>query len=351
MKQLISATIAKAGLCAIVTFAGCGHPVSGPLNVEDRSRSVAELQEMAASRGDRASWAAQEYAPEMLLAAEYLVEQAAETASEEEARALLARADEHFRGAERVADAVQEVRTLRFPDGRTLGELSVAPWGTTDWDTAGPAQGTVTIEAGKIVYLRASRDFMDADLALLADLGPGAVQYLALSGSRATPEGVVGISGIVGLRDLSLANLDIGDTAVANITAASPALRHVNLFGCDISDVGLKHLRRLPALESLSVEGPRITDRSMYIVSQFSRLKTLIVRNSDITDVGVEYVARNQALERLWLFGSAVTDYSVPALGELENLEELGLLQTSITAAGLRRLEALLPDCNVDTVS
>ena len=117
----------------------------------------------------------------------------------------------------------------------------------------------------------------------------------------------------------------VGDDAMEKIGRLSQ-LKILLLDGTDVSDTGLRHLRSLEHLERL----------------------TLASNGDGITDKGIEYLAELQSLRELNLVGCGeVTDESIPVLGRLQRLERLDLSFTRVSADGLKKLQRLLPKCDV----
>lgn len=353
MTKPISVTTASYSLAAIAVallVVACGKPPADPLPVDNPEIPVEQLRAQAERREGQVSRAAQRFAPEMLLAAEALLEEAAEASDETLIRERLAKADQYLRGAEAVAAVASQRRTLVFPDDRSLGELSISSWGEPAWRPLGPAQGKVTFEPETMVALQVNSAFNDDDLRYLAELGPGAVQYLMLGLTKVTEDGLAHLSDLVGLRDLSLAEARYGDDALTHI-AACRALRHLNILRNEISDSGLHALAGMPALEDLVLgDSAGISDHGLFTVTQLPRLRIFVARQIHMTDVGIDYLSRVSSLELVWICGRGVTDFAVPMLSELEQLEELVLLQTSVTESGRRALKKALPDCNIDVL-
>jgi hypothetical protein len=350
MTRHIFATTASALLLAL-PLAGCGGSSHAPLDTSDPSVTVSALREAASERGEGSSSAARRFASEQLRAGNYLVSLAAETEDEKAARDLIARADGYFRDAESIAENVTRSRSLRFPGDRSLGTLSVAPWGNPMWREIGEAQGSVEVPAETMLYLAANRDFQGEDLALLADFAPGAVQYLSLGDTAISGSDLSRVNEIRGLRDLSLAGLHhLGDEHLVHLETCY-ALHHLNLMADGFTDEGLRKLSHLPALAEIAVQGDGITDRGAHLVAGLPSLKTFLTRSTRITDVGVDYLTGRRDLERLWLFGPAITRHSVDRLAQVETLEELVLMRTSVQLDDVRRLREALPGCDIDITS
>lgn len=340
---------ALAAALLLALTAGCGGNGAAPPPL-DQDAPVAEQREWLAQHA-RGSRAAQRFAPELLTAAQTLLERAGESRTEAEARALIARADAYLRNAALAAEAIQRGRTIAFPEGRSFGDLQARSWDGGSWRGLGPAQGRVSVPAEEMVMLSAAKDLTNDDLAAIAALPPGAIQNLNLGLTEVTTDGLAVLEHWPGLRDLSLAESLYDDEAMPHLGRCL-ALRHLNLLQAHITDRGIEHLRGLPALEELALgDNARLSDTALLHIAELPRLRTLILRGVEISDVGVDYLARAQGLKRLWIGAPMVTDEAVPLLARHRGLEELVLLQTSISPSGMRALRRALPQTAVNTTS
>jgi hypothetical protein len=101
------------------------------------------------------------------------------------------------------------------------------------------------------------------------------------------------------------------------------------LNGCSrITDAGLTHLARLPALENL------------LLVSEGSAKMSL-------TDAGLAHVGTMHQLKSLRLLGLPITDAGLEYLKQLSNLRLLRLHRTQVTKRGIDELQGALPLCTI----
>jgi len=107
------------------------------------------------------------------------------------------------------------------------------------------------------------------------------------------------------------------------LLAAVPTIEYVNLNGTQVTDAGLVHLRACPKLNMLQFDG------------------------MPITDAGIAELTRHQSLASLSLSGTKITDAALEHLAKLPKLKELWLRNTAITDAGYKRLQAALPNCDI----
>lgn len=144
-------------------------------------------------------------------------------------------------------------RSLRFPAGRSLGELFVrnGAYRADDyafWEPTGRAQGSVTISAGKELRLNVNPQ-ASADLSPLRALPANAVQYLQLSASRVTNDSLAHLAHLTGLRVLWLYDTRISDAGLVHLYGLA-GLRVLNLRSTLASRGGIDALqKKLPQCE------------------------------------------------------------------------------------------------------
>lgn len=144
-------------------------------------------------------------------------------------------------------------RSLRFPVGRSLGELFVrkGAYRADDyafWESTGRAQGSVTISAGKELRLNVNPQ-ASADLSPLRALPVNAVQYLQLSASRVTNDSLAHLAHLTGLRVLWLYDTRISDAGLVHLHGLT-GLRVLNLRSTLASRGGIDALqKKLPQCE------------------------------------------------------------------------------------------------------
>ncbi|HEV3341755.1 MAG TPA: hypothetical protein VG125_15415 [Pirellulales bacterium] len=134
---------------------------------------------------------------------------------------------------------------------------------------------------------------------LLSRLGPGSyMQYLLLTGEGITDETLAEAGGFQRLRQAFFAK-------------------------SRISNAGLAHLAGLPWLE------------------------TLVLRDTPITGDGLAPLSSCPTLRVLDLSGTQVGDEQIDILAQLPRLSEVDLSRTRVTAAGVEKLRAALPQCQI----
>lgn len=146
------------------------------------------------------------------------------------------------------------------------------------------------------------------------------------------------------LESVALDGTKITDAAL-EILGKSKSLTHLVLDGTQISDDGLAQLDGMKTLESLSICKTRITGRGFVHFKQLKRLKELMLRDSPIDDdglaKGVMGLQHLSQLHYLDLCSTAITDTGMRAVSRLRQIAVLDCGNTRITDSGLGALTKL----------
>jgi hypothetical protein len=105
---------------------------------------------------------------------------------------------------------------------------------------------------------------------------------------------------------------------------------------------GLRSLRELPRLESLTLSGGTLTDAGMVEVAQLPRLRVFNAWHTRITDAGLSRLAEHAALEEIALgpfWEAKATDRALAHLASCPRLARIKLMESWYTwEGGLRQL-------------
>jgi internalin A len=171
-----------------------------------------------------------------------------------------------------------------------------------------------------------------------------------------------GFKHLVGNKNLKILHIDIGqinDAAVRTLRKAGlfhtlyqsfkggdkrPAsddeVRFL-AFAEGVTDTGLEELVGLPALQSLHLWGPNVTNRSMAILGKMPKLRELAMRGARITDAGLKEIAHLKDLEVLLIDDAPITDEGLKIIGGFKSLKTLYLRSQHIKGEGFRHLAGL----------
>lgn len=134
----------------------------------------------------------------------------------------------------------------------------------------------------------------------------------------------------------------------------------VRIQAKEFSDADFARLSALATVQTLSVEGTKITDDAMASIVQLREIRHLVLKNNQglkghgfvhlkaqkklqalvlagcpISNEGLECISVLDSLESLNLTGTKVTDDGLKSLGKLKRLDALWLSKTSVTSKGV----------------
>jgi len=202
-------------------------------------------------------------------------------------------------------------------------------------DELAGCQPTYIRELGRVVELRLTGSVEDKDLIhlhrfkrlhtldLAASRYRGGVSPVVTPGNRVTDGGLAYLSD---LRDLDW--LSLRDTGV--------------------SDEGLRHLAKLDKLRVLILDGTQVSGPGLVHLADLPKLDHLQLNSSVIQDDGLAELSRLIQVGWFELRNTRITDRGLGRLRGMENLELLSLEGTGVTAAGIRDLQAGLPNCRIE---
>jgi len=107
-----------------------------------------------------------------------------------------------------------------------------------------------------------------------------------------------------------------------------------------LTDEGVRHLARLPALKHLDLSGTAITDRGLRALRNLAALETLSLAGTSITDEGVTHLAHCHELQHVNLSWTRTGDAALRALAGKRQLHHFAS-GNGITDAGIQLLHEL----------
>jgi hypothetical protein len=293
-------------------------------------------------------------------------------------------ATDKLSGADKAVN-FSKTKVLRFPADRTIGRLfagsqrdiSSSAGSDTgdvelddDWEFLGFARGDVVVPANRNIKLMIDLGTGRDDLSGLAKLGPYDLYELRIQSwtrrNSANRPKLESISHLTGLQVLSLSNTSVTARQMSflkslsslralityqEFSLGSDGLAVLKDFGaleyvdCDTNptDMGVKHLGRLPNLRKLRIRMGKIRGPGLPYLANLPRLERLTLwGTTGLTDQHVRYLEGLTRLKSLRLWGGDVplTDASLASISKLTALEELHFVrvQTKFTDAGIRQL-------------
>jgi len=234
---------------------------------------------------------------------------------------------------------VQDIKPLAQLDELTYLRIENCPFAA---EALKSAQGITKLDS--LVLIDGTVD--DAQLAALAPLTN--LQRLRLDCPNVTDAGLAHLAGMKGLKSLMLGPASIDGSGLHHLRAAEN-LDMLGFCSTPLSDEGLSHVAQLPKLKELDLDGTAVTNAGLRHLAELSELETLRLAGPQITDAGLSHLKGLSKLRHLDLSGTAVTGPGLVHLETLEHLESVILEGTPVTAASVKRLQAALPDAQIET--
>ncbi|MCA9149418.1 MAG: hypothetical protein KDA92_08975 [Planctomycetales bacterium] len=117
-----------------------------------------------------------------------------------------------------------------------------------------------------------------------------------------------------------------------------------------VTDVGLRHICRIPSLRTLTISGSQVTDDAVGDIWKLPHLKRLILRGNKVSDEMLDGAPYDLTLEELEIADCGVTDRVADHLARMTSLKTILLNRTAVTEDGLETLKTQLPSCFVQVI-
>ena len=204
------------------------------------------------------------------------------------------------------------------------GEPPAAPLGSTRSERVFPWNG-------RPIYGDAELRTLHDDLEIVS---------LPLSHSQITDAGIKYLKGMRNLKELSLIDTRISDDGLRILQSQShPKLESLALEGTRVTDKGLYYVGRMTTLRSLGVN-EKTTDAGLKNLLPLTHLEHLAIGdNSQLTDVGMGFIGQLSQLTTLEIGSDRVTDAGLANLGRLKRLFNLRLRCKQMSDPGMMALK------------
>jgi len=201
-----------------------------------------------------------------------------------------------------------------------------------------------------------------SDAQLVPILQLPTLEWIALSGTAVSDEGVFQIATLPKLQKVWLSRTEVTDRAMISLSRCE-TLTHLAIEATATSDEGVAYIARLPNLQFLSLGSPYISsdglsklsktislqelyldrlpldDRVLQSFEHLTRLRTLSLKMTPVTDQGIQHLRGLNQIKKLYLDGTLITDAALNAAMGWPDLETFSLAHTLVSDAGLQKLE------------
>jgi internalin A len=183
------------------------------------------------------------------------------------------------------------------------------------------------------------------------------LKRLNLRGTKVTDSTLEFLAGVPSLESLDIGFAQITDVGLDHL-ATSTNLRELTIGGNKLTDVALQMLRQLPQLTYLDVSGFQRTDSGLWSVSltdaglesiaTLTELRELRLGGTSVSASGLGKLKGLEKLERLSLQGcKRIADDAAGVLSSFSRLRVLDLKDTAITEQGAAEIRKALPECQI----
>ncbi len=156
-----------------------------------------------------------------------------------------------------------------------------------------------------------------------------------------TDAGLVALEGLANLVELHLSKATkVTDAGVAHLRNL-PRIEGLWLDGTGLTDAGLRHLKDLRTLKELYLGATAVTDAGLANLADLTQLKRLGIGHSRVTGAGLIHLRGMSELESVGAEGTGVSGEGFVHLSGLTRLRILILWETQVSDAGLEHLQNL----------
>jgi hypothetical protein len=165
---------------------------------------------------------------------------------------------------------------------------------------------------------------------------------------------------IRGVRPQGLLQTVLGEDLFSNVVWANvktdvglehlkelPKLQVLSLNGSRVTDGGLEHLEDMTQLKLLDLEATTITGTGLKHLKGLSQLEWLNISNTLVTDSNLAYLKKMVRLRTLALANTQISDTGIESLKGLKNLQVLYIRETKISESGFEKLQKALPNLKI----
>jgi hypothetical protein len=131
----------------------------------------------------------------------------------------------------------------------------------------------------------------ETDAALVPVTRFAQLQWLSVTGSKVSDDGLAQLEGMTSLSRLDLDYTQITDAGLPHLKGLRN-LSVLNLSGTRVTDAGLTHLMGLRNLAELDLAGTQMTDAGLAQLKALRLLSVLNVVNTKVTDTGLSELRR-----------------------------------------------------------
>ncbi len=170
-----------------------------------------------------------------------------------------------------------------------------------------------------------------------------------LENANLSDESLYHLPNLPGVRALLLRDAQATDEGLECVGQLKRLERLLVWDASEVSDFGIRYLRDLKNLRDLHISNSGITDDALRVIGTLYRLEHLSLQGNRFTDRGLKHLRKLSRLKSLSIGAgkTRVTDDGLVHLHALKNLKTLELYGSPITHEGLAKLRSALASIQV----
>lgn len=206
-----------------------------------------------------------------------------------------------------------------------------------------------TVEYGRDKKVRrvqlVGQEVAEDAFSLLSELP--SIQFLDLVFTQIRDSDLEHVGKLAALRRLDLgACVNVTDKGIKSLKKLSN-LEMLWVWDTKLGDAGMGVLAYLTKLEELYISGTQISDNGLYAIRKLPMLRGIDIRATQITDLALKYIKPLPRLEWLDLSDTQISSEAVQHIVKLKTLKRLQIRHTHVTTRGAVQIKHKLPGCTI----
>ncbi len=248
-----------------------------------------------------------------------------------------------------VVSAAGAKRVVNFPKDFSIGILTArkAKRGPDYKTPIGPAQGTITFDAGSDVLLDANHKFF-LHPEVLKNLPPDCLESLRMrfssfddSEDGLCDKAMIYVGRMTGLKNLILDRSEVSDIGLTNVKYLTN-LESLSLFSTLVNGSSFKSLTNLKKLSILKMANNSLKPASYAYLVSLPKLERLNLTRCHPNGEALKHVGECTSINELHLGRNEnITDETIKYIAPLKKLHFLDVVGTRVTERGLAALNGL----------
>ncbi|MBY0546685.1 MAG: hypothetical protein K2W95_05305 [Candidatus Obscuribacterales bacterium] len=175
---------------------------------------------------------------------------------------------------------------------------------------------------------------------------PG-IELLTIKDKQLVERDITTICRLRHLRWLALMSCNLTNEWLQKILYGRPSLYYLGVHNTNVTDAGLVGVEKLSDLKYLNVSRCDVGDVTMKRVSKMPRLSLIDACYTNVTDAGIKSLESLSELDTLSVMNTKVTEKCLPGLALKKKLGKICIKGMPASKETLQKLKNALPNCKI----